>query len=157
MIVNGTLINYFYHCKKQCYLHGNRINLENNSEDVKIGKALHNIKSTNEIKLENIAIDKITSKYVVEYKKSDADPIATKMQVLYYLKKLKEKGIYRQGKIIYLENNKSEQEIILDEESEKEIDKCILEIKTLIALTKPPEAIIDKKCRKCAYYNYCNI
>ena len=38
MRVNGTLINYYFHCKRQCYLHGNRLNLEDNSEQVQIGK-----------------------------------------------------------------------------------------------------------------------
>lgn len=41
MRVNGTLINYYFHCKRQCYLHGNRLNLEDNSEIVQIGKAIH--------------------------------------------------------------------------------------------------------------------
>lgn len=45
MKVNGTLINYYFHCKRQCWLHGNRINLEDNSQDVKIGKAIHEVKS----------------------------------------------------------------------------------------------------------------
>lgn len=45
MQVNGTLINYYFHCKRQCYLHGNRLNLEDNSEQVKIGKAIHEEKS----------------------------------------------------------------------------------------------------------------
>ena len=62
MKVNGTLINYYFHCKRQCYLHGNRINLEANSEDVKIGKAIHEVKeeeaSNTEISIENIKIDK---------------------------------------------------------------------------------------------------
>lgn len=30
-MINGTLINYYFHCKRQCYLHGNKINLEDNS------------------------------------------------------------------------------------------------------------------------------
>ena len=34
MKVNGTLINYLLICKRQCYLFGNRINLEDNSENV---------------------------------------------------------------------------------------------------------------------------
>ena len=32
--ITGTLINYFFHCQTQCWLHANRINLEDNSEDV---------------------------------------------------------------------------------------------------------------------------
>ena len=34
MEVNGTLINYYFHCQRQCYLHGNRLNLEDESENV---------------------------------------------------------------------------------------------------------------------------
>lgn len=90
MKVNGTLVNYYIHCKRQCYLHGNRINLEDESEDVKIGKAIHEEKKENEknreIIIENIKLDKLTTKYLVETKKSDADIEAAKWQVLYYLK-----------------------------------------------------------------------
>ena len=41
MKVTGSLINYYFHCKRQCYLSGNRLNLEDNSEVVKIGSAIH--------------------------------------------------------------------------------------------------------------------
>lgn len=41
MKVNGTLMNYYFHCKRQCYLFGNRMNMEDNSEEVKIGRAIH--------------------------------------------------------------------------------------------------------------------
>ena len=62
MQVNGTLINYYFHCKRQCYLHGNRLNLEDNSEQVKIGKAIHEEKaadkSNSEIAIDNIRLDR---------------------------------------------------------------------------------------------------
>ena len=77
MNVNGTLINYYFHCKRQCYLAGNRLNLEDNSEKVKIGKAIHEERAENnknsEIAIENIRLDKLTKEYVTEVKKSDAD------------------------------------------------------------------------------------
>ena len=97
MTVNGTLINYYFHCKRQCYLHGNRLNLEDNSEAVKIGKAVHEEREekakTAELQIENIKIDALTDKYLVEIKKSDADVEASQWQLLLYLKILKEKGI----------------------------------------------------------------
>lgn len=75
MTVNGTLINYYFHCKRQCYLHGNRLNLEDNSEAVKIGKAVHEEREEKaknaELQIENIKIDALTDKYLVEIKKSD--------------------------------------------------------------------------------------
>lgn len=100
MKVNGTLMNYYFHCKRQCYLFGNRMNMEDNSEEVKIGRAIHEERaeqSNTEIAIENIRLDKLTAEYLTEVKKSDADVEASKWQLIFYLKVLKEKGISRKG------------------------------------------------------------
>ena len=44
-MITGTLVNYYHHCKRQCWLFYNKINLEDNSEDVRIGRVLHEIKN----------------------------------------------------------------------------------------------------------------
>ena len=109
MKVNGTLVNYYFHCRRQCYLFGNRMNMEDNSEEVKIGKAIHeerNNRENTELAIENIRLDKLTGEYLTELKKSDADPVAAKWQLLYYLKVLKEKGIERKGKLEFAEKNR---------------------------------------------------
>lgn len=160
MKINGTLINYYFHCKRQCYLCGNRINLEDNSEDVAIGKVLHEIKhdsENTEIKIDNIFVDKITEKYVIEMKKSDADVEASKMQLLYYLKVLKEKGIERDGKLVFLEKNKTEKvDIIkLDENILNLIENCEQEILKLLENNVVPPIEKTKGCKRCAYYEYC--
>lgn len=164
MRVNGTLINYYFHCRRQCYLHGNRLNLEDNSEIVKIGKAIHEDKadksSHSEIQIDNIKIDKLTSEYLTEIKKSDADIEAGKWQLLYYLKVLKSKGIIRKGRLECIEKNKGDKKIIyvdLDEETEKELDNYIREIEKLISEDKIPGVLNKSTCRKCAYYEYCYI
>ena len=122
MKVNGTLINYYFHCKRQCYLFGNRLNLEDNSENVKIGRAIHENqaegKENSEISIDNIKIDKLTKEYLVEIKKSDADLEASKWQLLYYLRCLENKGIYRKGKLQCVEKNKSENKVIYVELTE---------------------------------------
>lgn len=163
MKITGTIINYYFHCKRQCYLFANRINLEDNSEDVRVGKVLHEIRAKDnkdsEIKYENIVLDKITSKYIEEYKKSDADTEAAKMQLLFYLKQLQDKGIVKEGKLIYEEKNRKEgrkSEIIkLDDENIRKLDNCIKEIEKLLEKGEVPSVEKDKKCKKCAYYNYC--
>lgn len=164
MKVNGTLINYYFHCKRQCWLHGNRVNLEDNSEDVKIGKAIHEVKENEgkntEVSIDNIKIDKITSEYLVEIKKSDSDYEAVKWQVLFYLKVLKTKGINRKGKIEFVEKNKSKNKIFyeeLDEEKEKELIEIEDSIVKLLQQSMPPKVKFDNKCKKCAYYDYCYI
>lgn len=164
MKVNGTLINYYFHCKRQCYLHGNRINLEDNSEDVKIGKAIHEVKSESsnntELAIDNIKIDKLTSEYLIEVKKSDADVEASTWQLIYYLKVLRDKGILRKGKLQFVEKNKVKNKIIyieLTDENIKSLEGYISEIEALLISDNIPEIINKPKCKKCAYYEYCYI
>ena len=162
MKVNGTLVNYYFHCKRQCYLHGNRLNLEDESENVKIGKAIHEEKydkeKNREIAIDNIKLDKLTTKYSTETKKSDADIEAAKWQLLYYLKILKSKGIIRKGKLEIVEKNKQNKSIIivnLTDEIEQRLNMIEKEIIKLIDGNNVPEVINDKKCKQCAYYAYC--
>lgn len=164
MKMNGTLINYYFHCKRQCWLHGNRINLEDNSELVKIGRALHKIKFENkehtEIKIENIRVDKISEKYVTEYKKSDADIKASIWQLLLYISILKSKGIEKKGKLVFDEKNKSKKKTIiiqLTEKGEDELNKIETKIEELLKADYPPKGINDKRCKKCSYYSYCKL
>jgi len=163
-MVNGTLINYYFHCKRQCYLHANRINLEDNSEDVRIGKVLHEINESKskkgEISIENIKIDKLTRDYLIEVKKSDSDIESVKWQVLLYLYKLKQKGIEKKGKIEFIEKNKQDKKIHyvqLDKLNESKLLEVLEQIKLLINSKFPPQAKFEPKCKKCAYYEYCFI
>ncbi|MBN7771882.1 CRISPR-associated protein Cas4 [Clostridium aminobutyricum] len=163
MKVNGTLINYYFHCKRQCWLHGNRVNLEDNSEDVKIGKAIHELKQEQnketEISIENIKIDKLSAEYLTEIKKSDADVNAATWQLLLYLKILKDKGIDRKGKLEFIEKNKSKNIIYveLDDEKIAELDQVVREIEVLLQQATVPVVSKMPKCKKCAYYEYCFI
>lgn len=141
-----------------------RLNLEDNSEIVRVGKAIHEDKAksseNSEIKIDNIALDKINSKYVVEIKKSDADIEACKWQLLYYLKILKDKGIERKGKLEFIEKNKTDRKIIfieLDKEIEKELNEHISKIEELLSMDELPTVINKPACKKCAYYEYCYI
>ncbi len=164
MKINGTLVNYYFHCKRQCYLCANRLNLEDNSELVKIGRAIHEQKSAesdnSEISIENIKVDKITKEYLTEVKKSDADINASKWQLLFYLKVLKGKGIIRKGKLECVEKKKADNKIYyfeLTDEIEKELEVHISDIEKLIAGETIPDVLNKPKCKKCAYYEYCYI
>jgi len=162
--ITGTLINYYFHCKTQCWLHANRINLEDNSEDVRIGKILHELQEEknkkSEITIDNVKIDKLTKEYLVEIKKSDSDPEAVKWQVLLYLYKLKQKGVVKKGKIEFVEKRKQHKKvhyIELDEVNEKELLEVLEQISNLIDLPKPPDPKLERYCKRCAYYEYCFI
>jgi CRISPR-associated exonuclease Cas4 len=131
---------------------------------VRIGKVLHEIneeKSQNtELSIDNIKIDKLTKDYLVEVKKSDSDIEAVKWQVLLYLYKLKKKGVEKKGKIEFIEKNRQKKKIHyveLDEKSERELLVILSDIEKLIEKKSLPKPIFEKKCKKCAYYEYCFI
>ena len=161
--MNGTLINYYIHCKRQCYLFYNKLNLEDNSELVAIGRELHENKTIDRenanISIDNISIDKITEDYVVEIKKSNADVDAATWQLYYYLYVLKSKKIMKKGKLEFIESNKSKktQYIELSEDKESELVEIIKNIKEMANSNKIPPAKRIKGCHKCAYFEYCFI
>lgn len=164
MRVNGTLINYFFHCRRQCYLHGNRLNLEDNSELVQIGKAIHEVKAgdreNTEIAIDNIRLDRLTAEYLTEIKKSDSDIEACKWQLFYYLKVLKEKGIIRKGKLEFEEKNKTDKTtiiLVLGEQEEVQLEQIQENIEELLRKDEVPPAEKSIRCKKCAYYEYCFI
>jgi CRISPR-associated exonuclease Cas4 len=142
------------------YLHYHKINLEDNSEDVRIGKVLHEIseKRVDEVSFEGIKVDKITKDYVIEVKKSDSDIEAAKWQLLYYLYILKQKGIEKKGRLEVFEKKKQDKKqfiLELNEENEKRLLEILEDIKATLNRPTPPEPIFESKCKRCAYYEYC--
>lgn len=93
-------------------------------------------------------------------KKSDADVEASKWQLIFYLKVLKEKGIGRKGKLEFAEKNKEDKKTIvveLTENEERKLQQYIKEIEELLRQEKIPPVLNKPKCKKCAYYEYCYI
>lgn len=164
MNITGTMVNYYIHCKRQCWLFANKINLEDNSEDVRIGKVLHELKNEKakkkEVAIDSVKIDKLTDDYLVEVKKSDADVEAVKWQTLYYLKVLKDKGIERKGKIEFIEKKKQSRKVVyveLTPEAEQELKHLLETIQGYVQGNRIAEVLNKKKCKNCAYYEYCYI
>jgi len=159
-MITGTIVNYYFHCKTQMWLFGNKINLEDNSEDVRIGRVLHEISENrvDEVSFEGIKVDKITRDYVVEVKKSDSDIEAGKWQLMYYLYVLKQKGIEKKGRLEVFEKNKQDKKrfvIELTPENERKLFEILKNVEKILSNDIPPKPKFESKCRKCAYYEYC--
>lgn len=140
------------------------MNLEDNSEEVKIGKAIHEEKADHgkntELAVENIKLDRLTKEYLTEIKKSDADPEAARWQLLFYLKVLKRNGVIRKGRLEFVEKNKKDKKVEIVEltlELEKELKQYEEQIQSLLESDKVPDVLGKPKCKKCAYYEYCYI
>lgn len=164
MKLSGQTLYYFIVCKRKCYLSYNGVRTEHTSDLIKIGKYLHEIRQQSnseklgtenvEIDIEGIKIDSIQKEYVIEYKKRNSSLEATKAQLLFYLYKLKQKGVIKKGKLIFKEN-RDNITLELDEKNEKWIKSIIKEAKQLLKKEETPPVINLPKCKNCAFYDYC--
>jgi len=164
MLIGGTKVNYFIHCKTQVWLFSQFILQEKESELVLIGKILESL-FFKEMKMKNILIDSKISidlirrgeKIIIQdIKKSSKFEKAHYYQVLYYMWYLKNvKGITNLEGIISYPNERKIIKVELTEEKEKEIEKILKEINEIISRPKPPLPVYKKYCRKCAYFEFC--
>ena len=95
--INGTQINYYFICKTKLWLFSHNIRLEDESENVRLGKILHedSFKRENDYLIDNlINVDFIkVNDYVEihEVKKTQKMEKSHEFQLLYYMHYLKNK------------------------------------------------------------------
>lgn len=80
--------------------------------------------------------------------------------MLYYLWVLKQKGVYRKGKLEFVEKNKGGKRIKiveLTEETEGQLKQYIKKIEALLNQEEVPGVVKKKHCNQCAYFEYCFI
>lgn len=154
---------YYYHiCKRKLWYFANSIAMEQNSENVQIGKILDESSYNRDEKHINIDdtinIDFIRQRRVIhEVKKSRSIEDASIWQVKYYLYYLEQRGIEGiSGKIDYPLIKQSIM-ICLTEEDIITLDYKIQDIKNIIKQQYPPYIEKQKICKNCAFYDLCYI
>lgn len=159
--INGTQINYYFICKTKLWLFSHNIQLEHESENVKLGKILHedSFKREKDYLIDNlINVDFIKFTDCVEIhevKKTQKMEKSHEFQLLYYLYYLKnEKDIQNIKGFLDYPKNRKKIPIYLTKEKEEELLKVIGNINQ-INENDMPKPKKSKICRKCAYFDFC--
>ena len=159
--INGTKINYYFICKTKLWLFSHNIQLEHISENVKLGKILHedSFKREKSFLIDNlINVDfiKLTDCVEIhEVKKTQKMDKSHEYQLLYYMYYLKnEKDIKNIKGYLDYPKNKKKKEIFLTKEKEEELVKIIEDINKINS-NEMPKPKKSKICRKCAYFEFC--
>lgn len=163
-MMTGTYINYYFHCPRHLWLFAKNINLENTSEDVKIGKLISEFtyeRAKHEVHIEDkdnqIVVDFIDKKRKVihEIKKSSKMKDIHIWQVKYYLYVLKKNGIDNfVGEIDYPKERRVIK-VNFTQEDELRIEEAKEGIKEVLSLSTPPKPINKPFCKSCSYYEFC--
>lgn len=159
MYIRGTQVNYYFVCKTKLWLFSHNMNMEKESDLVKLGKLLHMDffeREQKEIQLGSIAIDVAKKGNILEIreiKRSDKLEKAHRYQTLYYLYYLKRLGIPARAVLSYPKAKKNV-ELELSDEIEAEIDRILKDIEE-ICKGKIPKPEYRSQCRRCAYFEFC--
>lgn len=159
--ITGNIIQYFYICKRKIWLASRQISGDQDNPHLEMGRFVSEStykRNKKEIRLENIVIDltKLDDRNVVlgEVKKSSKTPEAANMQLCFYLYTLREYGIEAEGELLFPKERKKEK-VVLDEETTKELENAMEDIKEIAAQDVPPPAEKIRYCTGCAYREFC--
>jgi CRISPR-associated exonuclease Cas4 len=157
--VTGTEFNYYLLCKKKLWLFSHDIEMEHNSDDVLIGKLIdeesYSRKKKGIIIDGVVKIDFLDDNVVHEVKKSNKMEEVHIGQVLYYIYRLRQKGVDIRKGIINYPKQKQTTEVILTQEKEDEIKNTVKKIVEVKNMLKSPDVLNSKICKKCGYEDFC--
>jgi CRISPR-associated exonuclease Cas4 len=158
--ITGIHFQYYLICHRKLWLFSHNIRFESEHENVHVGRFLHKDRYKREKKEITIpgamAVDFIKTTdglELCEIKKSKRLEPAHKLQMMFYLTYLKERGVSAKGTIVYPLMNRREP-VTLDENGIVEVNNAKTEIRKIICDRLPlPER--KGRCKKCAYEDFC--
>lgn len=159
--INGTLVWYYYICKREVWLMSRKITGDQDNQFMDIGRFIHEQSYTRdkkEVSIGNIKVDVIKKRngnvLIGEMKKSSKFKQSARMQLAYYLYKLKGYGVNGEG-ILMFPKEKKRIEVVLDNELIQEIVDMEEEILKIIHKENPVKPIKINYCKNCAYNEFC--
>ena len=160
--VTGTMVYYYFFCKRKLWYFSNEINMESENESVILGKLLDEGSFKRDEKHINID-DTINIDFIREYKelhevkKSKAIEEAGVWQTKYYLYYLKQRGVTGLKARIDYPLLKQHLDVTLNKEDEEKMKIILEEMIKICKKEIPPEFSSQKICKKCAYHDLCFI
>lgn len=161
MNLTGTLIWYYYICPREVWLMARQLTPWQENPFIEIGRLISEEsyqRERKEIRLENIVIDLLKTEgeniVIGEVKKSSRYEKSARMQLAYYLWRLKQLGISATGQLMFPKEKKKVM-VILTEEIEDELTYAQRQIKSIIQMETPPPLQKIKFCPKCGYREFC--
>jgi len=159
--VSGHLFQSYVICKRQVWLMAHKLVPDQENKYIELGRAIDENsyeRDKKKILLDNIELDLIRSDegdvVIGEIKKSSKALSSARLQLGYYLYRLKQKGVKAKG-VLLVPKEKKKEEIILTDELEREIVSVLNDIYQIIQNPRPDKAVKSQYCKSCAYLEFC--
>lgn len=160
--VTGIMVYYYFVCKRKLWYFVHGIRMEEDNQNVKIGKLLDEtsyVRDNKHIMIDGVInLDFIKGHNVIhEVKKSKSIEEAGIMQVKYYLYYLHQKGLTDMKAKIDYPLLKQSISVELNEEDFPMMEEVIHNIILIANDEKVPAFVKDSICKKCAFHDLCFI
>lgn len=160
--VTGIMVYYYFVCKRKLWYFVHGIRMEEDNQNVKMGKLLDEtsyIRDNKHIMIDGVInLDFIKGHNVIhEVKKSKSIEEAGIMQVKYYLFYLHRKGLTDMKAKIDYPLLKQSISVELNEEDFPMMEEVLYNIIQIVNDEKVPVFVKDNICKKCAYHDLCFI
>lgn len=156
--LNGTIIKSYVACKRQGWLASRKLSPSLLNPYIQLGTVYSNIRE-NKRRVGNIEIDEmVKGKHIIvkEYKKTFSNIEASKMQLLFYMKNLKnELNLKKIEGYIVSEETEEKLYVYLDKKNLDLVNKKIKEMISIINQDKAPEFKRTSLCDYCGHNLYC--
>ena len=158
--MTGTQINYYFLCHRKLWLFTNKIDMEQTSDTVAMGKFISEStykREDHEIQVDDIVLDFYDdkTKIIHEVKKSDKMEELHLWQVKYYISVLEEKGITGVTGEIDYPKLREKMKVTMSDSDRIRLNEIKSDVERIILLAVPPAVINKPFCKKCSYYDLC--
>jgi len=159
--ITGTLIWYYYICKREVWLMAHGIEPDEDNTNIDIGRLIHETsykRDKKEIQFDNVKMDIVTDGddrvVVAEIKKSSRFEKSATMQLAFYLSKLRDAGVEASGELRF-PTEKRREKVELSDDMTRELELACEEIKSIVTMEVPPQPEKLKYCSSCGYRDFC--
>nr|WP_244406332.1 CRISPR-associated protein Cas4 [Thermovirga lienii] len=159
--IGGTLVWYYFICKRQVWLMARGIEPERTNDALMIGKLLSERtyeRERHNVKFGDNSFDIVRKEegvvVVGEIKKSSRFEHAAKMQLLHYLYVLQKDGVEAEGELLFPKERKKER-VKLESKTIKLLEQIYEDIHKLAEAANPPVLKRNRYCSGCAYRYWC--
>lgn len=161
--ITGTLVHYVKICPRKVWLMAHELGPDEDHPLLELGRFLGERAYPRErlrsVTLPGMVLDWVRvmpegELLVAEVKKSGRVLDAARLQLLFYLKSLREQGLQVRGEIRIIQQRRRIP-VELDREGEQELKVALDEVRAIIRLSLPPPPRQISHCRGCAYAEFC--
>ena len=162
LYIRGLEVYYSAICPTKLWLFSHNLGREHESEYVILGRILHEKYYRRYIRNihvdEKVSIDFISYRdriLIHEVKRSDVAEEADRLQVLYYILTLLNKGVSKVYGVIHYPRRKKKVRIYLDKDGYRRLIKQLEYTAKIKDMDSMPKPMWKKICRRCSYREFC--